>query len=158
MGRSLWDTASGRDRRWGKRSGGDTPAPGYVRVVVIVLAAVLGGTFAWEGIQALLHPVAKFAEIKPPGSANYVARGGATPGGPPVGAWEADVAEALQTATTQGSTGNITTSEVLLPPSTRNFNDNVRVEGLTIEGASQPLDGVRWKNVTFIGMRLRYEG
>ena len=308
MGRSLWDTASGRDRRWGKRSGGYTPAPGYVRVVVIVLAAILVGTFAWQGIQALLHPVAKFAEIKPPGSANYVARGGATPGGPPVGAWEADVAEALQTATTQGSTGNITaaevevdraasivmsarmqgqtaspdfwkhsvaaldrvlqtkpdnsrllehvtmarieladlrsseqgshadsggvapasaeatdapnmntypgasatpilnvgpgtqaphatsvpghvviaspqavsaegvinpatlggdyldatlmpeTSEVLLPPSTRNFNDNVRVEGLTIEGASQTLDGVRWRNVTFIGMRLRYEG
>lgn len=309
MGRSLWDTASGRDRRWGKRSGGYTPAPGYVRAVVIVLAAILVGTFAWQGIQALLHPAAKYAEIKPPGSANYVARGGATPGGPPVGAWEADVAEALQTATTQGSTGNITaaevevdraasimlsarmqgqavspdfwtrsvaaldhvlqtkpdnsrllehvtlarieladlrsseqgtragngaapagtqtadapdmnmntypgasatpilnvgpgtqaphatsvpghvviaspqavsagesidpatlggdyldatlmpeTSEVLLPPSTRNFNDNVRVEGLSIEGASQTLDGVRWKNVTFIGMRLRYEG
>lgn len=50
------------------------------------------------------------------------------------------------------------TSEVLLPPSTRNSNDNVRVEGLTIEGASQTLDGMHWKNVTFIGMRLRYEG
>ena len=307
MGRSLWDTASGRDRRWGKRSGGHTPAPAYARVVVMVLAAVLVGTFAWQGIQALRHPAAKYAEITTPGNANYVARGAATPGGPPVAAWETDVAEALQTATTQGSTGNITaaevevdraasimtsarmqgqaaspdfwtrsvtaldhvlqtkpdnsrllehvtlarieladlrssqqgahngsgavpdstdaadapnmntypgasetpisnvgpgtqaphattvpghvvigspqavsagaainpatlggdyldatlmpeTSEVLLPPSTRNFNDNVRVEGLSIEGASQTLDGVRWKNVTFIGMRLRYEG
>ena len=307
MGRSLWDTASGRDRRWGKRSGGHTPAPAYARVVVMVLAAVLVGTFAWQGIQALRHPAAKFAEIKPAGNANYVARNAATPGGPPVAAWETDVAEALQTAAAQGSTGNITaaevevdraasivmsarmqgqaaspdfwtrsvtaldqvlqtkpdnsrllehvtqarieladlrssmqgtragsaaapastdatdapnmntypgasetpisnvgpgtqaphattvpghvvlgspqalsagavinpgtlggdyldatlmpeTTEVLLPPSTRSFNDNVRVEGLTIEGASQTLDGVRWKNVTFIGMRLRYEG
>lgn len=307
MGRSLWDTASGRDRRWGKRSGGYTPAPGYVRVVVLVLAAILVGTFVWQGIQALLHPSAKFSEIKTPGNANYVARGGATPGATPVAAWETDVAEALQTATAQGSAGNITatevevdraasillsarmqgqpvspdfwartvtaldqvlrtkpdnsrllehvtlarieladlrssqqatrgasgaaadgtqaadapnlntypgasetpivnvgpgtqaphatsvpghvvigspqalsagavinpgtmggdyldatlmpeTSEVLLPPSTRHFDDNVRVEGLTIEGASQTLDGVRWKNVTFVGMRLRYEG
>jgi len=307
MGRSLWDTASGRDRRWGKRSGAYTPAPAYVRVVVLVLAAILVGTFGWQGIQALLHPAAKYAEIKTPGNANYVARSGATPGGPPVAAWETDVTEALQTAAAQGTAGNITaaevevdraasivmsarmqgqvvssdfwarsvaaldhvlqtkpdnsrllehvtlarieladlrsseqgthagsgaapastqaadapnmntypgasatpilnvgpgtqaphatsvpghvvigspqavspqtvinpatmggdyldatlmpeTSEVLLPPSTRNFNDNVRVEGLSIEGASQTLDGVRWKNVTFIGMRLRYEG
>jgi hypothetical protein len=50
------------------------------------------------------------------------------------------------------------TSEVLLPPSTRKLADGVRVEGLTIEGASQTLDGVRWRNVTFVGMRLRYEG
>ena len=307
MGRSLWDTASGRDRRWGKRSGGYTPAPGYVRVVVIVLATILVGTFTWQGIQALLHPATKYPEVKTPGTMNYVARSDATPGSAPLAAWEADVAEALQTATAQGSTGNITaaevevdraasiimsarmqgqavspdfwtrsvaaldhllqtkpdnsrllehvtlarieladlrsseqgthagngvapastqatdapnmntypgasatpilnvgpgtqaphatsvpghvviaspqavsvegvinpatlggdyldatlmpeTSEVLLPPFTRNFNDNVRVEGLTIEGASQTLDGVRWKNVTFIGMRLRYEG
>jgi hypothetical protein len=307
MGRSLWDTASGRDRRWGKRGGGYTPAPAYVRVVVLVLAAILVGTFAWQGIQTLLHPAAKYPEVKTPGATNYVARTGAAPGSAPVAAWETDVAEALQTAATQGSSGNITaaevevdraasiimsarmqgqvaspdfwtrsltaldhvlqakpdnsrllehvtlarieladlrsseqdthagsgaapasteaadapnmntypgasetpilnvgpgtqaphatsvpghvvvgspqavsagavinpgtmggdfldatlmpeTSEVLLPPSTRNFNDNVRVEGLTIEGASQTLDGVRWKSVTFIGMRLRYEG
>ncbi len=305
MGRSLWDTGSGRDRRWAKRSGGYTPAPGYVRVVIVLLAAILVGTFAWQGIQALLHPAPKYSEIKTPGSANYVARNGAATGSGPVAAWEADVAEALQGAAAQGTAGNITatevevdraasivmsarmqgqatsadfwarsiaaldrvlqtkpdnsrllehvtqarieladlrsseqsapagarpanaqaadapnvtsypgaiatpilnvgpgsqaphaatvpghvliaspqavsvqrvinpatmggdyldatlmpeTSEVLLPPSTRNFNDNVRVEGLTIEGASQTLDGVRWKNVTFVAMRLRYEG
>jgi hypothetical protein len=50
------------------------------------------------------------------------------------------------------------TSEVLLPPATRKLADGVRVEGLTIEGATQTLDGVRWRNVTFVGARLRYEG
>ncbi|MGA8035048.1 MAG: hypothetical protein WA823_15850 [Candidatus Acidiferrales bacterium] len=50
------------------------------------------------------------------------------------------------------------TAEVLLPPATRAIEDDVRVTGLTIEGASQTLDGVTWKDVTFIGTRLRYEG
>jgi hypothetical protein len=288
MGRSLWDTASGRDRRWGKRGGAYTPAPAYVRIVIMLLAAILVGTFAWQGIQALWHPATKYPEIKTPDSESYVARSGVVPGRVPVAAWETDVAEALQAAAGQGTAGNITaaevevdrgasivtsarmqgqtaspdfwarsiaaldrvlqtkadnsrllehvtlarieiaglrssehgagagtgavatpilnvgpgtqaphsavvpgrvviaspqavsaqgvidraaiggdyldatlmpeTSEVLLPPSTRNFNDNVRVEGLTIEGASQTLDGLRWKNVTFVGMRLRYEG
>ncbi len=50
------------------------------------------------------------------------------------------------------------TSEILLPPASRSFADNIRVENLTIEGAAQTLDGIRWRNVTFIGTRLRYEG
>jgi hypothetical protein len=50
------------------------------------------------------------------------------------------------------------TAEILLPPFTRAFADNIRVENLTIEGAAQTLDGIRWRNVTFIGTRLRYEG
>jgi hypothetical protein len=50
------------------------------------------------------------------------------------------------------------TSEMILPPFTRAFADNVRVENLTLEGASQTLDGIHWKDVTFIGTRLRYEG
>ncbi|MGA9730346.1 MAG: hypothetical protein WBQ83_06655, partial [Candidatus Acidiferrales bacterium] len=50
------------------------------------------------------------------------------------------------------------TLEIILPPATRLFVDDVRVEGLTFEGASQTLDGIHWKNVTFIGTRLRYEG
>ncbi len=49
-------------------------------------------------------------------------------------------------------------AEVFLPPATRGFEDQVRVEGVTIEGASQTLDGVQWKDVTFVGTRLRYEG
>jgi len=49
------------------------------------------------------------------------------------------------------------TAEILLPPSTRLFVDNVRVENLRLEGASQTLDGIHWKNVTFVGTRLRYE-
>jgi hypothetical protein len=276
-------------------------------VVVVLLAGALVGTLAWQGIQSMLRPAPKYSAIAPPGTANYVARGGTVTGSSPVAAWEVDVANALQTATAQGAAGNITaaevevdraasivmsarmkgqaasqdfwprsiaaldrvlqtqaensrllehvtlarieladlrssepvlggrdgagsanaqsadapnmttypgasatpildvgpgtqsphattnpghvlvssplaviaqsvvdratlggnyldatlmpeTSEVLLPPSSRNFSDNVRVEGLTIEGASQTLDGVRWRNVTFIGMRLRYEG
>ena len=50
------------------------------------------------------------------------------------------------------------TSEILLPPSTRVMADGVRVDGLTIAGAAQTLDGIRWKDVTFVGTRLRYEG
>ncbi|HTW24029.1 MAG TPA: hypothetical protein VMD78_10545 [Candidatus Baltobacteraceae bacterium] len=49
------------------------------------------------------------------------------------------------------------TAEVLLPPATRAFADNVRVENLTIEGAAQTLDGIHWRNVTFVGTHLRYE-
>jgi hypothetical protein len=50
------------------------------------------------------------------------------------------------------------TTEVLWPPASRLLVDNVRVANLTIEGAAQTLDGIRWKNVTFIGTRVRYEG
>jgi len=49
------------------------------------------------------------------------------------------------------------TSEVLLPPESRSFADGVHVENISIAGAAQTLDGIRWRNVTFIGMRLRYE-
>jgi hypothetical protein len=49
------------------------------------------------------------------------------------------------------------TSEILLPPATRAFADNVRVENLTIAGAAQTLDGIHWRNVTFVGTHLRYE-
>jgi hypothetical protein len=50
------------------------------------------------------------------------------------------------------------TAEILLPPATRLFVDNVRVENLILAGAAQTLDGIHWHNVTFIGTRLRYEG
>jgi hypothetical protein len=49
-------------------------------------------------------------------------------------------------------------AEILEPPSTRAFGDNIRVDGVSFSGASQTLDGIRWKNVAFIGTRLRYEG
>jgi hypothetical protein len=49
-------------------------------------------------------------------------------------------------------------SEVLLPPASRTFADNIRVQDLTIAGAAQTLDGIHWRNVTFSGTRLRYEG
>ena len=49
-------------------------------------------------------------------------------------------------------------SEILAPPNSRAFADKIRVENLAITGAAQTLDGIRWRNVTFIGTHLRYEG
>jgi hypothetical protein len=50
------------------------------------------------------------------------------------------------------------TAEILLPPYSRTFADNVRVENLIVAGAAQTIDGIHWRNVTFVGTRLRYEG
>jgi hypothetical protein len=50
------------------------------------------------------------------------------------------------------------TAEILLPPSSRAFADNVRVENLILQGAAQTLDGIHWRNVGFLDTRLRYEG
>ncbi len=49
-------------------------------------------------------------------------------------------------------------AEILEPPTSRLLSDGVRVEGLTIAGAAQTLDGIHWKDVTFVGTRVRYEG
>lgn len=49
-------------------------------------------------------------------------------------------------------------AEILEPPSTRAFADNIRVENMIFSGAAQTLDGIRWRNVMFINTRLRYEG
>lgn len=49
-------------------------------------------------------------------------------------------------------------SEILLPPSTRAFEDNVHVDHLRLEGAAQTLDGIHWSNVVFADTRVRYEG
>lgn len=49
-------------------------------------------------------------------------------------------------------------AEILEPPFSRLFVDNVRVENLTLAGAAQTLDGIHWRNVTFVGTRLRYQG
>jgi hypothetical protein len=49
-------------------------------------------------------------------------------------------------------------AEILEPPSSRLFVDNVRVENLTLTGATQTIDGIHWRNVMFIGTRLRYQG
>lgn len=49
-------------------------------------------------------------------------------------------------------------AEILLPPHSRLFVENVWVEGLTLIGASQTLDGVHWKDITFANSRIRYQG
>jgi hypothetical protein len=51
-----------------------------------------------------------------------------------------------------------TSAEILEPPYSRLLVDQVRVEHLTLQGATQTLDGIHWRDVTFIGTRLRYQG
>ncbi|MFZ0519704.1 MAG: hypothetical protein WAL95_01690 [Candidatus Acidiferrales bacterium] len=289
----IWETPSGRFRRWGKRGRGYTRGPMFARMTVVLLAAVLLGTLAWHGAERLLHPPVSAGPVN---AVDPVSR----PSGIGAATWESQVMEALDDAAAQGAAGNITadevgvdraaaivtatriqgqaatpdffeagiralnralqshpenqrllehvtqakielaqlrsarpvgaaageqdpatsvpqhaaeagitsapvgpgataphavtipghvvlaspravagrsvldatsakgyyidatlmpeTLEIILPPPTRLFVDNVRVEGLTFEGASQTLDGIHWKNVTFIGTRLRYEG
>ncbi len=297
MGCGIWDTPSGRDRRWEKRKTGFAPAPTYVRVAVVALATTLVATLVWQGVKRLLDP-AKMAGSESPHF--YVTPPSDRPG---VAAWQTGLSDALEQGVEQGVGGNITaaemqtdraatilmtarmrsepvapdffqrtvaqldrvlrshpdnqrliehvtlarielaqlrsaqpavtegtgagtagaakngtaspagsvnsefnagpgveaphavnipehlvfaapralaanetldpaalggnyidatlmpdTSEILLPPSTRVMADGVRVVGLTMAGAAQTLDGIRWKDVTFVGTRLRYEG
>jgi hypothetical protein len=294
MGFGIWDTPSGRDRRWERRKTGFAPAPTYVRVAVVALATTLVATLVWQGVKRLLDP-AKMAGSEAPHL--YVTPPSDRPG---VAAWQTALSDALEQAVAQGVGGNITaaemqtdraaailmstrmqgqaatpdffertvgqldrvlrshadnerliehvtlarielaqlrsaqpdlpaggeshaakngsaspaasaspeilagpgvqaphavnipgrvllaapralvanelldpaalggnyvdatlmpdTSEVLLVPATRVMADGVRVDELTIAGASQTLDGIRWKDVTFVGTRLRYEG
>jgi hypothetical protein len=297
MGLTIWDSPSGRDRRWLRRKSGFTPAPTYARVAVVSLAVVLLATLAWQGAQRVLDP-AKMAGGDTP---HFFARPPSDRPGLPV--WQTALSESLEQGVAQGVGGNITaaevqadraatilmtarmqaqtatpeffehtvreldrvlqthpdnarlvehvtlvrielaqlrsaqpvtpdaggggdaaasknenasqtarldsgaevvpgvqaahvanipghvmlaapralsandlldpaalrgnyidatlmpdTSEILLPPSTRVMADGVRVDGLTIAGAAQTLDGIRWKDVTFVGTRLRYEG
>ncbi len=294
MSFGIWDTPSGRSRRWGRRGRGYARAPMFARVGVVLVAAVLVGTFAWEGVERLHHPP------RPAGAVTIGVTPGSASSAPAMPAWESQVMDALAEATTQGAGGNITsaevevdraaaivtaermqeqaaapdffesgiqgldrvllthpdnqrllehtiqakielaqlrcaqpteagsangdgaatrrnqgandsgigavpvgpgaqaphsvtipghvvlaspravsaqsvldaatakgnyidatlmpeTAEIILPPATRLFSDDVRVEGLTFQGASQTLDGIHWKNVTFIDTRLRYE-
>src|SRR5271163_4016639 len=111
MGRSLWDTASGRDRRWVKRRHAHASAPRYVRVVVILLALALVGTLGWQGVQALLHRGPKYSTPQPSGF-NRAARNEAPDENTASGAWESDVSDALQAAAAQGGAGNVTGAEV----------------------------------------------
>lgn len=103
----LWGTPSGRDRRWLKRHA-YTPAPTYARVVVMLLAAALLGTLAWQGVQRLLHP-ANIVNGGPARLAPARAGVGDTAGIP---AWQAGISGALEDATMQGAGGNITAAEV----------------------------------------------
>src|ERR1700678_654726 len=113
---SVWDTPSGRDRRWTKRRDAFPPAPGYARIVIILLAATLVGSLAWQGIQALRHPAPKFSPIIPAGNTNYVARDGVGAGNNALAIWESDVLAALQTAEAQGAATNVTAAEVEVVP------------------------------------------
>src|SRR5580658_827677 len=289
MAFGIWDTPSGRDRRWARRKSAFAPAPMYVRVAVVALATTLVATLVWQGAKRLLDP-AKMSGSDAPHS--YVTPPSDRAG---VAAWQTALSDALEQAVAQGVGGNITAAEMqtdraaailmstrmraqaatpdffehtvreldrvlrthpdnerliehvtlarielaqlrsaqpvvaegagggevgapkngggseagsanagmnvgpdaraphavnipghvvlaapraltaneqldpatlqgryldamLMPASTRVMADGVRVDGLTIAGAAQTLDGIRWKDVTFVGTRLRYEG
>lgn len=287
---SIWQTPSGRSRRWVRRKDTNIPAPLYARLTILALLVALAGTLGWYGSRALLHrrspseisPVAQAASLSHLPSATiawqsdalssiesgiHEAQGGnitaaevamdraasiieaarvasrkapadffetvsgsldralqnhpennrlfehvtmarinlaqlrsaqslspaqelgssgvnpaesaGQPGGNskedssrqsvPVKSGEVTIGSPreiaanhlLDPSTLGGNTIDATlmpeTMEILLPPSSRLFLDNVRVQDLTLKGASQTLDGIHWKNVTFIGSRLRYE-
>ena len=56
MGFGIWDTPSGRDRRWERRKRGFAPAPMYVRLAVVALATTLLATLVWQGVKRCSIP------------------------------------------------------------------------------------------------------
>jgi hypothetical protein len=105
----------------------------------------------------------KSASSKSPSASNAASANSSAPAWVFVGAPRTLVTGALFDPAALGgdrldATNMPTRAEILEPPSSRLFTDNVHVENLTIAGAAQTLDGIHWKNVTFIGTRLRYEG
>jgi hypothetical protein len=46
--------------------------------------------------------------------------------------------------------------EIFVPPTARSLADNVNVDGMTIAGATQTIDGIHWHKVEFVDTRLRY--
>jgi hypothetical protein len=287
---SIWQTPSGRSRRWVKRKDTNIPAPLYARLTILALLVVLAGTLAWYGLRAAVHRAthSEAPRIAQTASLAHLAANN-TP------AWQSDALASIENGIHQAQSGNITaaevamdragsmiesarvaaqsappdffetasrsldtalqthpentrlfehittarvdlaqlrsaeavapasgaegtartgvastssqpiagatdnsargpltekvltiaspreiaanhllgptelggdtidatlmpeTIEILLPPSSRLFIDNVRVHDITLKGAAQTLDGIHWKNVTFVGTRLRYE-
>lgn len=45
-----------------------------------------------------------------------------------------------------------------VPPNTFTLADNVNIQGATIVGGMQTLDGIHWSGVTFIGTHIKYRG
>src|SRR5580658_10197839 len=106
MGFGIWDTPSGRDRRWERRKSAFAPAPTYVRLAVVALATTLMATLAWQGAQRLLDP-AKMAGSDAP---HFFARPPSDRLGVP--AWQTALSDALEQAVAQGVGGNITAAEM----------------------------------------------
>jgi hypothetical protein len=91
-------------------------------------------------------------------SANNIAPGQVFVGAPRILSIGATLNPAKLGGNLLDATSMPSSAEILEPPPSRIFADNVHVENLTIAGAAQTLDGIHWKNVTFIGTHLRYEG
>jgi hypothetical protein len=106
MGFGIWDTPSGRDRRWERRKRGFAPAPMYVRLAVVALATTLLATLVWQGVKRLLDP-AKMAGSESPHF--YVTPPSDRAG---VAAWQTALSDALEQAVAQGVGGNITAAEM----------------------------------------------
>ena len=101
----LWDTPSGRDRRWVRRRTGIAPAPLYARVAVVLLALALMATLAWQGAQRLLNP----AKMSGGDTTHFFTQ-------PPsdravASEWQTSVSAALEEAAEQGAS-NVTAAEI----------------------------------------------
>ncbi|MGH9714073.1 MAG: hypothetical protein ACRD5M_12320 [Candidatus Acidiferrales bacterium] len=260
MAHDIYNTPSGRSRRWGHRRHSRRNTPSWARYILLLLSLALIGTLIWVRTSRLLWRTSKYS---PPATAAPAAAVQ-----PAQTTWQRDVANSLETAQTESRAGNITqaevamdraaafvtaakynseavtpdffdsslarldravathpenarlsehatlmrielaqlrssleaapaqpvtavtvaidspravardavldpatlggnildatdmpsSSEILEPPFSRQFADNVQVQNLTLSGATQTIDGIRWENVTFIGTRLRYQG
>ncbi len=129
------------------RSASGTPGPRIVRV------------FRRESAASLIrNPRMNSSSASNSKSATNVAPSQVFVGAPRVLAIGAVLNPAKLGGNLLDATSMPSSAEILEPPPSRIFADNVHVENLTIAGAAQTLDGIHWKNVTFIGTHLRYEG
>src|SRR5579864_6097999 len=104
----IWDSPSGRSRRWSKRGRTYPRAPMFARMAVVLLAAVLLTTLGWQGAQRLLHPsqTAGAVTTGAPGTS------ASNTSAPAMAAWQSQVIGQLEMATAEGSEGNISAAEV----------------------------------------------
>jgi len=150
---------TGLDRIWNQRPGDDRLFA-HVTQARIELAML-------RSAQGNSPPAANASSIAPGGKQPSAAPAADSRGGNPAGrlalAAPREIAAnfVLNPASLGGSYLDATrlpdAAEILLPPARRSLDDGVRVEDLTIAGASQTLDSIHWSNVTFVGTRLRYE-
>lgn len=152
-------TITGLDRIWNQRPGDDRLFE-HVTQARIELATL-------RSVQSNSRPADNASSIAPGGKAPGAAPAADSRRGNPTGrvalSAPREIAAnfVLDPASLRSNYLDATlmpdTEEILVPPARRSFDDNVRVENVTMEGASQTLDAIHWSNVTFVGTRLRYE-
>ena len=130
--------------------------PSSVNIDDLLVATATGAAPPSSANQPPAAANSKSASNAP--SATHTAPGQVFVGAPRVLAIGAVLNPAKLGGNLLDATSMPSSAEILEPPPSRIFADNVHVEDLTIAGAAQTLDGIHWKNVTFIGTHLRYEG